>query len=296
MSHQHFKPGRIFLFTVFFSAIFAPSPAFSVNKETLQMMQQLDTLTQMVQGIQKTVDTQTAVLRTLIEQANDNVSSMKATIADLRKSNESTLASSSARFDSMSTQIQALSESLDEAKARLAKLSDQVTQTQTIIQTLNTPAQPTAPPGPGATDTTPTQPPVKPAIPDADSLYQSGLSAYNGGQFDLAIQSFQEYLQYYGDSDQAASAQFFIGDCYYNEKNYSKAVEEYNKCLDRYPKGNRLPAAQLKKGYALLALNQKKAGETELRSLVQRYPGTREASLAAQKLRQLGIVVRRASQ
>ena len=262
-------------------------PAYGVSKETLQMMQQLDTLQQAVQNIQKTVDTQTAVLRTLVEQANDNVNSMKAMVEELRKSTEKNLASSNARLDSMTGQIQALSESLEEAKTRLAKLSEQAAQTQNIIQTLNTPAVPgTTPAGPGAGAKPPTN------VPDADTLYKSGMSAYNGGQYELAIQSFQDYLKYYGDTDLASSAQFYIGDCYYSQKNFSQAIDEYNKCLERYPKGNKLPAAQLKKGYALLAMNQKSAGVRELRSLVQRYPNSREADLASQRLRQLGIGAR----
>lgn len=266
---------------------FPSSSAFGANKETLQMMQQLDTLQQMVQNLQKTVDSQTAILRTLIEQANDRINAMGSTVDDLRKSNEKNSASYNARLDSMTGQIQELSASLDEAKARLAKLSDQMAQTQTIIQTLNTP--PATPAG----TTTPgtTADPGKPPIPDADTLYKSGLSAFNAGQYQLAIQSFQDYLKYYGTTDLASNAQFYIGDCYYNQKNYSQAIEEYNKCLERYPNGNKLPAAQLRKGYALLALDQKAAGIRELRSLVQRYPNAHEAALAAQKLRTFGIVV-----
>ena len=276
--------------TLVFAVVFAimPSPAYGVSKETLQMMQQLDTLQQAVQNLQKTVDSQTAILRTLVEQADDKVNSMKTDVEELRKSTEKNLAGSNARFDSMTSQIQALSESLDEAKSRLSKLSDQAAQTQNIIQTLNTSSNASL-----AANTPGTPAGAKPATqaPDADALYNSGLSAYNGGQYQLAVQAFQEYLKYYGDTDLASNAQFYVGDCYYNQKDYAQAIEEYNKCLERYPNGNKLPAAQLKKGYALLALDQKPAGVRELRSLVQRYPNSHEASLAAQKLRQLGIVV-----
>ncbi len=291
VSEDKSKLRKITNATVLVAALFAfTSPSvYGVNKETLQMMQQLDTLQQMVQNLQKTVDSQTAILRTLVEQANDKVNAMKGTVEELRKSTEKNLASSNDRLDSMTSQIQALSESLDEAKTRLARLSDQMAQTQNIIQTLNTP--PATPPAADGSGTS-TDPKPKVNVPDADTLYKSGLSAYNGGQYPLAIQAFQDYLKFYGDTDLASNAQFYIGDCYYSQKNYSQAVEEYNKCLERYTNGNKLPAAQLKKGYALLAMNQKSAGVRELRSLVQRYPNSREASLAAQKLRQLGIVVR----
>ncbi len=265
-------------------------PALGVSKEILQIMQQLDTLQQMLLNLQKTVDTQRGEVRALIEHADDNVSKMKATMADLQKATEQNLASTSVRFDAMTSQVQALSESLEEVKSRLAKLSDQVAQTQNIIQTLNAAAQASAKPATGDAPGAAVAKPA-PAVPDADTLYKSALSSYNGGQYQLAVQAFQEYLQYYGTTDLASNAQFYIGDCYYNQGNYAQAVEEYNKCLERYPNGNKLAAAQLKKGYALLELGQKQAGIRELRSLVQRYPNAREADLARQRLRKLGVAV-----
>jgi tol-pal system protein YbgF len=263
------------------------TPTFGVSKETLQMMQQLDTLQSAVQNLQKTVDTQTAVLKTLVEQANDNVNSMKAVVTDLRASTQQNLASSGVHFDTMASQMQALSESLDEAKARLSKLSEQMAQMQRILETPPSQSNPTpgAPPvGPGA----PTAPPAPP-VPDADSLYTQGLSYYNGGQWDLSIQSFQDYLKYYKDTDRASNAQFYIGECYYSQGDYNHAIEAYDLCSEKYPAGNKAAAAQLKKGFALLAMDQKSAGIRELRSLVQRFPDSHEADLARQRLKKLGI-------
>jgi tol-pal system protein YbgF len=264
-------------------------PAFGVSKETVQMMQQLDQLQQAVQNLQKTVDTQAAVLKTLIEQANDKVNTMKVTVDDLKGPLQQNLASTNARFDALTSQLQALSESLDEAKSRLSKLSDQMAQTQNILQTLPAGGQTQTP---GQVPTGPTTD-VKPAnpIPDADSLYNAGLSYYNGGQYPLAMQSFQDYLKYYSDSDRASNAQFYIGDCYYLQGNFAQAIEEYNKCIERYPSGNKLAAAQLKKGYALISLDQKAAGVRELRSLIQRFPTAHESDLARQKLKSMGITV-----
>jgi tol-pal system protein YbgF len=264
-----------------------PQPAFGVSREIIRIMQQLDTLQQTVQSMQKTLDTQTAVLRTLVEQASDDVNSMKSTVADLQKSTQRNLAATDARFDTLTSQIQALSESLEEAKARIAKLTDQVAKTQNIIQTLNTPP-PVAPGGDqtanaanGGAAATP------PAIPDPGTLYNSGKSYMTGGQYDLAVQAFQEFLKDYADSDLAPNAQYYIGESYFAQKNYSQAIQEYNKCLERYPNGSVLPAAQLHKSDALAKLGQKTAAEKELRSLIQRYPNSREADLARQRLRSL---------
>ncbi|MBZ5515861.1 MAG: tol-pal system protein YbgF [Acidobacteriia bacterium] len=272
-----------------FALALAVRPAKAQKKDTLLLMRQLDTMQQMIMNTQKTLDSQTAVLKTLVEQANNNVNSMKSQVEDPRKATQENLASSNARADSLTRDVQALSESLEEAKARLAKLSDQVAQTQNIIQTLNTAsaAGTAGAPGPGGQAAGVNPPPV----PDADTLYKSGLSSFNGGQYQLAVQSFQEYLKYYGDTDLASNAQFYIGECYYSQGDYKQAVDEYNKCIEQYPKGNKIASAQLKKGYALLALDQQRAGIRELRSLIQRFPNSREADLARQRLRKLGVTV-----
>jgi tol-pal system protein YbgF len=285
------KKHALLILTIISLIVIGAQPDYAVSKETLQMMQQLDALQQAVQNLQKTVDTQTAVLKTLIEQASDNVNKVKSNMDDLRDATQKNLATSNARLDSMTTQIQALSESLDEAKARIGKLGEQLTQTQNIIQTLTAPPQPaaaqpgaTTPPGPG--DARP-----QPAVPDPDSLYNSGLTDYNGGQYDLAIQAFQDYLHYYGQTDRASNAQFYIGDSYYNQKKYNDAVTEFDKCIERYPQGNKAAAAQLKKGFALLELGERSAGARELRSVIEQYPGSHEAELARQRLRKLGYSV-----
>ena len=267
-------------------------PFYAVSKETLQMMQQLDALQQAVQNLQKTVDTQGAVLRTLVEQASDNVNKLKSNMDDLRDATQKNLATSNAHLDSMTTQIQALSESLDEAKARIGKLGEQLTQTQNIIQTIAAPPQQPAGAAPGTANPGAQGPPgaqaapSKPSIPDPDTLYNSGLTDYNGGQYDLAIQAFLQYLQYYGETDRASNAQFYIGEIYSSQKKYNNAIAEYDKCIEQG--GNKAAAAQLKKGFALLELGEKSAGAKELRSLIQQSPNSREAELARQKLRKLG--------
>ncbi|MGD0126330.1 MAG: tetratricopeptide repeat protein [Terriglobia bacterium] len=267
-------------------------PLFAVSKETLRMMDQLEALQQAVTSLQQTVQSQNDVLKTLIEHASDNVNTIKSNMDDLRGTEQKNLATSTARLDSMTTQIQALSESLDEAKARIGKLGEQLTQTQNIIQTIAAPPQQPAGATPGTANPGAQGPPgaqaapSKPSIPDPDSLYNSGLTDYNGGQYDLAIQAFLQYLQYYGETDRASNAQFYIGKIYSSQKKYNNAIAEYDKCIEQG--GNKAGAAQLEKGFALLDLGERSAGAKELRSLIQQSPNSREAELARQKLRKLG--------
>lgn len=279
----------------------AALPGFGVSKETIQMMTEIDSLQQEVQALQRTLDTQTAVLKTLIQQTSASVDSMKSSIEKMQESQQRSLADTGNRFDSMTNQIQQLSASLDETRGQLSKLSDQVAQTQKILQTINTPAPAAAPNGatpngtPGAAGTDApaggqaAQAPAAPAIPDPQTLYNSAYSDYTQGQYGLAIQGFQQYLQNYGDTDLASNAQFYIGDSYYNQKQFKDAIKQYDQCIQQYPKGNKAAAAYLKKGYALLALNERTAGEHELSLLLRKYPTSHEADLARERLHRLRL-------
>ena len=109
------------------------------------------------------------------------------------------------------------------------------------------------------------------------------------GKYDLARQEFQDYLKYYGDTDLASNAQFYLGEIAYSQRNYDQAVTEYDRVLTNYPKSFKLAPARLKKGMALIELGQKNTGVRELREVVKRYPGTEEERRARAKLKELGV-------
>jgi len=125
----------------------------------------------------------------------------------------------------------------------------------------------------------------------ADVLYSNGLRDINGKHYELATQEFQDYLKYYGDTDLASNAQFYLGEIAYSQKKYDQAVTEFDKVLSNYPKSFKLAPAHLKKGMALIELGQKTAGVRELRDVVKRFPGTEEERRARAKLKELGVAV-----
>jgi tol-pal system protein YbgF len=111
------------------------------------------------------------------------------------------------------------------------------------------------------------------------------------GKYDLAHSEFLDYLKYYGDTDLASNAQFWLGEIAYAQKNYDGAVQEYDKVINNYPRSFKLAPAHLKKGMALLELGQKSSGVKELREVVKRYPGTEEERRARAKLKDMGLAV-----
>src|SRR5205823_6105055 len=142
-----------------------------------------------------------------------------------------------------------------------------------------------------------TQPATLPAssaaspAPSADTLYSNGLRDITSGKYDLARSEFVDYLKYYGDTDLASNAQFYLGEIAYSQRQFSQAAGEYEKVLTNYPKSFKLAPARLKKGMALIELGQKTAGVRELREVVKRYPGTEEERRARAKLKEMGAAV-----
>ncbi len=120
---------------------------------------------------------------------------------------------------------------------------------------------------------------------------KTALRDITGGKYDLARSEFQDYLKYYGDTDLASNAQFYLGEIAYSQKQYDQSVVEYDKVITNYPKSFKLGPAHLKKGLALIELNQKSAGVKELREVVKRYPGSEEDRRARAKLKELGSPV-----
>jgi tol-pal system protein YbgF len=262
------------IIAVFILALSVTRPASAGTKEQLiQLQTQVQALQDQMARMQQTFDERMGVMRNLVEQTTDSVNKMNGNISNLDRSVHSQVTDSGAKTDQVSTQVQALQDSVDELKARLAKVSKQLEDMQAAQQNLN--AAPAAPA------------PVTQA-PPPDALYNNALRDYNAAKYDLAQQEFVDYLKFYSNTELAGNAQFYLADILFRQGNYQQAVAEYDKVLEQYPGGNKTAAAQLKKGYALIELGQRDQGVAELRSLIGRYPRSIEATQAKERLRKLG--------
>ena len=282
-------------------SLIGPRPAEAVAREIMELQRDV---TSILQG-QKDISTQMiqdhTAIKTVVSGFTDNINRVTGSMASLQKSVQDVQANSGARLDTMSTQVQALSDNLEEIKSRLGKLNQQLVDLQNTVQSLDAKISGgggTAPSAnPGSATAQPTSSALPPArassgpAPSADTLYSNGLRDITGGNYDLARKEFQDYLKYYGDTDLASNAQFYLGEIAYSQKNYDQAVTEYDHVLTNYPKSFKLAPAHLKKGMSLIELGQKTAGVRELRDVVKRFPGTEEERRARAKLKELGVAV-----
>jgi tol-pal system protein YbgF len=281
-------------------SIIGPRPAEAVAREIIDLQRDVTALLQGQKDMSTQITQDNAVLKTLVGQASDNVNKLNATMGSVQKSVQDVQANSGARLDTMSTQVQGLSDNLEEIKSRLGKLNQQLVDLQSAVQSMDSKVSGSAPSSTSPNTATPTGSGMGAApsagagaspAPSADMLYSNGLRDITSGKYDLARQEFQDYLKYYSDTDLASNAQFYLGEIAYSQKRYQEAVSEYEKVLTVYPKSFKLAPARLKKGMALLELGQKTSGVRELREVVRRYPGTEEERRARARLKELGAAV-----
>jgi tol-pal system protein YbgF len=276
-----------------------PRPAEAVARELIELQRDVTSLLQGQKDMGTQITQDHTVMKTLVEQSTDNVTKLAATMGSVQKSVQDVQANSGARLDTMSTQVQGLSDNLEEIKSRLGKLNQQLVDLQNSVQSLdakvssNSPAPATGAATPTAGGGSPSNSSAVPTgpAPSADTLYSNGLRDITSGKYDLARSEFLDYLKYYGDTDLASNAQFYLGEISYKQKQYEDAVAAYDKVLTNYPKSFKLAPARLRKGMALVELGQKSAGIRELREVVKRYQGTEEDRQARARLKELGAAV-----
>lgn len=124
--------------------------------------------------------------------------------------------------------------------------------------------------------------------PSALVLYRSALDQLNGGAHADAAAGFREFLRLYPTHDYADNAQYWLGEVYYDLKDFTTAAREFRRVADLYPNGNKVPDALLKLGFSHLSLGDEATGRRVLRELVGSFREHPAARLAHERLVELG--------
>src|ERR1700675_2943140 len=169
-------------------SLIGPRPAEAVARELIELQRDVTSLLQGQKDLSTQVTQDHTVMKTLVEQSSENVNKIGATMSSLQKSVQDVQANSGARLDTMSTQVQGLSDNLEEIKSRLGKLNQQLVDLQNTVQSLDakissgggsTPSTGASNPGGAGSQPTggsggPSSSPAG-AAPSADTLYSNGL-------------------------------------------------------------------------------------------------------------------------
>lgn len=116
--------------------------------------------------------------------------------------------------------------------------------------------------------------------------YIKAFGVYSANNYKEAIEAFGAFIKEYPQSEYAANAQYWTGECYYTQREYKKALEAFQKVLDDYPKSGKAPDAMLKIGFSHISMNEPDKARAILESLAVKYPKSPAAVKAKERLKE----------
>jgi TolA-binding protein len=273
----------------------SPALAFAASKEIQELQRDVAQLQQQVRDIQRSQDEKFAALQVLVQQAVDNSSkantavaviqnSLQQSIRDLESKVVTPVVGLSTRMDQMSNDLRMVQQAVSDVTSLIAKLQAQMTDLGNAVKVMQAPAPP--PPaqttGPGAAA------PETPTI-SASDLYANARRDMSGGKLDLSLQEFADYLKWYGNTDLAPNAQFYIAYIHSSQSDFDNAVKEFDMVLEKYPDNNKTPDALYNKGLTLTKMGRRTNGAEEFRELIKRFPSNDLSKKACDQLRGMGL-------
>jgi tol-pal system protein YbgF len=119
------------------------------------------------------------------------------------------------------------------------------------------------------------------------AAYTRAFDALKSTDYAGAITRFRDFLHSYPQSQLAGNAQYWLGEAYYVTHDYDNAAAAFRAVGEQYPQSAKVPDALLKLG--LTQIDQKRLvdARTTLKQVVQRFPGTDAAKLAASRLQSI---------
>ncbi len=214
------------------------------------------------------------------------------------------------RIDTLNNGFKILSDKAEENARRIDGLSERGTLAQPVAPDSSAPIAPTLSPMvelPAAAPPTPepapgeapilltnqprpgvTEPPpggeIITAGPKAEKLYAGALALYSARDYQQATARFGEFVSTYPDHKLASNAQYWIGECYYSQRRFAEAAEEFAKVEKAYPTSHKVPGALLKKGLSLAELKRMPEARAALERIIDKHGQTEEAAKAREKL------------
>jgi TolA-binding protein len=263
------------------------------SKEIMELQRDVALLQDQVKQLQQSQDRQLSAMTELVRQAleaanraNTSIAVMQSSFQDSVKAQKNDVVTPvvglSTRMDSLSNDFHTVQQAVGDLTSSVQKVQQQLTDIGNAVKVLQAPAPP--PPGPtssgaGSSDT----PPLSASV-----LYANARNDHSGGKLDLALQEYSDYLKYYGNTDYAPNAQFFIGTIHFSQGNYDQALNDFDTVTEKYPDNSKTAEALYEKGLTLLKMSRRTDAYAEFKETIQRFPQSSVAPQACTKIKDLG--------
>jgi tol-pal system protein YbgF len=117
--------------------------------------------------------------------------------------------------------------------------------------------------------------------------YEAAQNQRRVGNYAGAITAFQGFVAQYPKSSLAHRAQYWIGDSYYNTRDFKSAIASQQKLISTYSDSPSVPDALLNMASSYIELGDTASARKTMDSLVSRYPTSEAAEKARRRLASL---------
>lgn len=146
---------------------------------------------------------------------------------------------------------------------------------------------------PGSTPPPGAAAPAAPSSAQASSpasetqAYEAAQNQRRMGNYQGAIVAFQAFVSQYPKNSLAHRAQYWIGDSYYNLRDFKNAIANQQKVVSTYSDSASVPDALLNIASSHIELGDTVAARKDMDTLVSRYPTSEAAEKARRRLASL---------
>lgn len=114
--------------------------------------------------------------------------------------------------------------------------------------------------------------------------YQKAFDLIKVGEYLAAEESLSIFIDLYSDTGFIDDAIYWLGESFYSQKKYNKALKEFQKITKEYPDSEKLVEAILKTGFTQFELGDIEKSIKTLNQLIKSYPDSSSSRLAKEKL------------
>ena len=110
------------------------------------------------------------------------------------------------------------------------------------------------------------------------------------GNYQGAIVAFQNFIKQYPKSNLAPRAQYWIGDSYFNLRDFKLAIASQQTLIKTYPESPTVPDAMLNVASSQIEMGESIAGKKSLEEVVSKFPISDAADKAKRRLSAMNAV------
>ncbi len=211
------------------------------------------------------------------------------------------------REEAMQRRLQALETSresspdrqrLDELAARLKNLEARTARFEDVQQSQSAPlTKPESPSGEPSRQSKPAKLPpppevapfIIPGVPGITptSAFNLAYNDYLNGRYDLAVTGFQRFLKDFPSTTLVPNAHYWLGESYYNLKDYVRAMQAFERVVKEYPGHEKVPSALFKLGMSAAETGDIPKAREYLKQVIEKFSTSEEAKLAKNRLAEI---------